>query len=137
MLPALSILAMSAFLLSLMPAYAQDTMSIGNSISIGGLTVRGPSTVTIAPTDRPGALAQVTFDNVAINDEGDTGTTGTISLGGLSVDVRFEWNADFAGSDMVTITPPDGVLCWPRCTILIAEDSQATIWLFSHEGFGS
>lgn len=118
------------------PAHVQDTMSIGNPIGVGGYVVRGPSTVTLAPTDRPGALAQVAFDNVAINDAGDTGTAGTLTIPGVSVEVAFEWNADFAGPDRVTITPPDGVLCWPRCTIMISEDSQAMIWLFSHEAVG-
>jgi hypothetical protein len=135
-MPALSLLAMAAFLGMMVPAHADATMSIGNPIGVGGYTVRGPSTVTLAPTDRPGALAEVTFHNVSVNDAGDTGTTGTIDLGALAVDVSFEWEVDVAGSDRVTITPPDGILCWPRCSITITEESQATIWLFSHESVG-
>jgi hypothetical protein len=135
-MPALSLLAMAAFLGMMLPARADATMSIGNPIGVGGYTVRGPSTVTIAPTDRPGALAEITFNNVSVNDAGDTGTTGTLSLGGLSVEASFAWEVDVAGSDRVTITPPDGVVCYPRCTITITEESQATIWLFSHESVG-
>jgi hypothetical protein len=136
MMPALSLLAMAAFLGMMVPAHADATMSIGNPIGIGGYTVRGPSTVTLAPTDRPGALAEVTFNNVSVNDAGDTGTAATLSIPGVAVEARFTWETDMIGSDTVTITPPDGILCWPRCSITITEESQATIWLFSHEAVG-
>jgi hypothetical protein len=135
-MPALSLLAMAAFLGMMVPAHADATMSIGNPIGVGGYTVRGPSTVTIAPTDRPGALAEITFHNVSVNDAGDTGTAATLEMPGVAVDVAFEWEVDVAGSDRVTITPPDGVVCFPRCSITITEESQATIWLFSHEAVG-
>jgi hypothetical protein len=136
MMPALSLMAMAAFLGMMLPAHADATMSIGNPIGVGGYTVRGPSTVTIAPTDRPGALAEITFHNVSVNDAGDTGTAATLEIPGVAVDVSFEWEVDVAGSDRVTITPPDGVVCFPRCSITITEESQATIWLFSHEAVG-
>lgn len=136
MIPTLSLLAMSAFLLSLMPAHAQDTMSFGNPIGVGGYTVRGPSTVTIAPTDRPGALAEVTFNNVSVNNAGDTGTTGAISLGGLSVQVEFAWETDALGSDTITLTPPDGVLCVPSCELTVPEEGSATVFLYSLEAVG-
>jgi hypothetical protein len=133
---AFALLAALPFAAYALPGHADATMSIGNPIGVGGYTVRGPSTVTIAPTDRPGALAEVTFNNVSVNDAGDTGTTGTIDLDGLEVEVEFAWEVDVAGSDMVTITPPEGIICFPRCTITITEESQATIWLFSHEAVG-
>lgn len=127
-----------ALILAALPfaAHAQDTMSIGNPIGLGGHMVRGPSTVTLAPTDRPGALAQVTFNNVSVNDAGDTGAKGTLEIPGVAVDVSFEWEVDVAGSDRVTITPPEGVVCYPRCSITITEESQATIWLFDHSAAG-
>jgi hypothetical protein len=97
----------------------------------------GASTVTLAPTDRPGALAQVTFNNVAVNNRLDTGTTETLEIPGMVIEVLFEWETDPAGSDRVTITPPDGVHCYPRCEITLTEGSSATIWLFSNEAVGS
>lgn len=124
-------------LLAATPAFAQDTMSIGNPIGVGGYVVRGPSTVTLAPTDRPGALAQVTFDNVAINNAGDTGTTATLTIPGMSVDARFEWETDMIGSDTVTITPPEGVECVPSCVMQVPESSAVTIWLFAQELVGA
>lgn len=118
------------------PCRAADTMSIGAPIGVGGYTVRGPSTVTIAPTDRPGALAEITFNNVSVNDAGDTGVTGTIDLDGLEVEASFEWETDPLGSDTITLTPPEGIICVPSCVMQVPEDSTATVILYSHEAVG-
>jgi hypothetical protein len=133
---AFALLAALPFAAYALPGHADATMSIGNPIGVGGYTVRGPSTVTIAPTDRPGALAEITFNNVSVNGAQDTGTTGMIDLDGIEVGASFEWETDPLGSDTITLTPPDGIICVPSCVMQVPEDSTATVILYSHEAVG-
>ena len=79
------------------------------------------STVTVQPTDEPGAVAEVVFDNQLHNSWADDGDY-VAAMPGLSVGVRFAWEVNPFGSDAVTITPPDGLICDPAsCRIEAME----------------
>ena len=98
------------------------------------VTLKG-STVTLRPTERPGALAEVEFYNDASNWQDDNGDH-VLTLGGLQVGLRFTWNV--AGdNDQIELTPPEGVICDPRdCTLSLGEGETGMVHLFSVEGVG-
>jgi hypothetical protein len=122
-----------ALILAALPfaAQAQDTAFIGSM---------GPaSTIKVQPSSRPGALAEVVFDNRLSNTDEDTGAQMLVRMPGLAVMATFAWNVPggIAGADAVTITPPEGVVCLPSdCTVTVMEQFAGTIWLFSVEGVG-
>jgi hypothetical protein len=93
------------------------------------------STVTLRPTERPGAMAEVEFYNDASNWQDDNGDH-VLALDGLEVGLQFTWNA--AGSDdRIELTPPEGVICDPRdCTLDLPEGQAGVVHLFSVEGVG-
>jgi hypothetical protein len=86
------------------------------------------STVTLRATDRAGALAEVEFFNDPSNGPGDDAVY-LLDLDGLAVDARFTWNA--AGdSDRLDLTPPEGVICLPDCSLVLDEGDTGTVWLY-------
>lgn len=121
------LLALLAF-----PAHAQDTATIGLPMS-----GTGPSVVHLAPSDKPGALAEFTFRNEMVNDGSQTGARTVLRIPGLEVGVTFFWNSDLLGSDAVTLDVPEGVLCVPSCTLVVPEGDSGMVVLYSHEGVGA
>lgn len=92
------------------------------------------STITVQTTDAPGALAEVIFDNQDRNgpqDEGEHALSGA----GLTLSVLFDWDAR-GSSDRITLTPPEGVICLPECTLDLPERSVGSILLYSLQSVG-
>lgn len=90
------------------PARAESVVNIGN----GG---DGSTSVEIADGREQGALAVITFRNRAVNGAADDGNY-TLTLGTLEVRVSFRWNTNAAGDDEISITAPDGLLCYIEAT---------------------
>jgi hypothetical protein len=92
------------------------------------------SIVTLQPSAEPGAIAEVIFDNRPNNSLMDNGGYEA-AMPGLTVGVRFDWEVSQFGSDAVTITPPDGVICDPAsCRIEALEGYSGRVVLFDWRG---
>lgn len=112
----------------LIGAFLASSLLLAETISISG------SMVSIAPSDAPGELAVVTFENVQMNGPQDNGTY-PLAMPGLTVDVVFAWEVDVFGSDRVTIIPPDGIICRPTsCEATAMEGFPAEVVLLEWVG---
>jgi len=113
--------------------------AFGETITIGGIYVNGAAqfgtTVSIEPSGTPGELAVVTLTNEHVNDGGDNAEY-FIGIDGLAVGVTFTWDADgFSGADRITVTPPEGITCWPEdCSVTVMEGFTGTVILFDWVG---
>jgi hypothetical protein len=93
------------------------------------------STITLQHTQRPGAEAEVHFDNLMRNGMQDE-IGFDLTLNGLSVMVHFDWNVT-GDDDAILVTPPEGYTCEPvDCKLTLSEGDKGTLWLFSIEGVG-
>jgi hypothetical protein len=95
-----------------------------------------PSSITIGPADRPGALAKVTFRNEPVNGGPNEGDQPDLVFEGLVVGVRFYWQANGSTDDAIELTPPEGVVCVPSCYLQVHETATGHVYLYSHEGVG-
>lgn len=94
------------------------------------------TTVTLQPSQAPGAFAEVLIQNAPHNSARDNGPI-RLQMPGLNLDGAFRWNG-LGDDDEVTITPPPGVVCRPTsCALVIPENESGTIWLYSTEGTGA
>lgn len=110
------------------------TMTLYGTAPRTGQTI--PTTITLQPTKRAGALAEIVMHNVDINYSTDE-TSADLTLGALVVNVGFDWEADTGGADAAIVTPPAGVVCLPRdCRLVVPEGGTGTLYLFSVEGVG-
>lgn len=90
--------------------------------------------ISLQPTTQPGAIAEVVMDNVYVNGVQDNGTS-TLTMDGLSVAVTFEWDAGEGGSDAITVTPPDGIVCVPAdCILIVPEEQSGALYLYDWQG---
>jgi hypothetical protein len=106
------------------PVVAEQTAIIGD--------YRGQSTtVTLQPSDAPGAVAEVVMHNQAVNGLEDDGTY-TLT-GAITVDVQFTWGS---AGDTITVTPPLGFIAFPE-TITVQEGATGVVVIYSAEGVGS
>jgi hypothetical protein len=132
MMPALSLLAMAAFLGMMVPARADSGYTIDH---LAG-PEQTPSSVSIGPADRPGALAKVVFQNEQVNGAPNNGRMPDLDFNGLLVGVRFYWQSNVHGHDAIELTPPDGVVCVPSCFLELPETATGHVYLYSHEAVG-
>ncbi len=124
LLPRLPHLAAGLVLAASFPAWGQDTHSLNGT------------TVTIRPSERAGAIAQIDYSNKPVNGPADEISFDLICCD-LTVVVVFDWNADALGSDAIAVTPPEGVTCLPvSCILTLPEGEAGTVWLFSLDGVG-
>ena len=93
------------------------------------------TTVTLQPTTRHGAVAEIIMNNAMVNSDKDEGTF-TLDLGGFAVEAEFDWDHRSDGADAVTITPPEGYICYPSCVLIVIEGGVGTMWIYSLEGVG-
>ncbi len=117
-------------------AYPQETVTFGDGyygapMPPGGTVVA--STVTIGPSQFPGAIAKVTFHNVGVNDGDDTGQTRQLVGQGVTVGVEFTYTS---GADSIVLSPPDGVMCHPSCTITLEEETSGSVTLYDATAVG-
>lgn len=112
------------------PCRADDTAYFGAA------EYTEPSSVIMRQTNRPGAVAEIEFNNVDINGPDDTGDTETITYNGISAEVTFGFNVDATGADSITVEPPEGFVCVPSCTAAIMERTSATIYLYDNQAVG-
>lgn len=115
-LPPLALVLAGAF-----PAFGQTTHDLQGT------------TVTIAPTSEPGAVAQIEMHNVNNNDSRDE-YTFSLSLGGISVDVTFDWDAQ-GQNDSITIETEPGYVAVPR-TLYVEENGFGVLHIYPTESFG-
>jgi hypothetical protein len=103
-----------------------ETIIVGHDVSNG-------STVTLAPSDDPGAVAVVTFRNEAVNGGWDNGVY-TLDMPGLSVGIVFTWEAEhMTGADRITVVPPDGMVCQPAsCEATVPEGGTGEVLLIEY-----
>lgn len=95
-----------------------------------------PTTITLQPSERAGAVAEIVLHNQNVNSGLDEISTD-LTLGALTVNVRFDWEADAGGADAVIATPPEGVVCMPTdCRLVVPEDGDGVLYLFSGEDVG-
>lgn len=93
------------------------------------------STVTLQATERPGALAEMVFDNRAVNSQADEHDY-SLTLGDFTLPLNFDWNV-LGDEDAVTVAPPEGIVCLPTsCILQLQEGTSETLWLFSGVGVG-
>jgi hypothetical protein len=94
-------------------------------------TVRiATSTVTLQPSDEPGAVAEIIFVNKPSNGPFNNGNY-YLSMDGIDVTVEFEWNA-MGGSDALHITVPDGLVVIPPF-LAVPEGSTGRALIYSGE----
>ena len=110
-------------LLLAMPASAQDTHIWGSPFLA--------STITLEPTDAPGAVAQVTFDNKTVHADQDV--TFPLTLDGLTVEVYAQVGRGLT-PDTFTVTPPPGYFAVPE-SLDVAEDDVGVILLVPFLGY--
>lgn len=123
-----------AFALFASPAVAQDMdiLSIGQA-SGGPFGQVARTTVVLQPTSTHGAIAEIIFDNMDVNDDGDDGTY-PLAVVGISVEITFTWDA-IGGADMISVAVPEGLTAYPP-DIAIPEYSTGKILIFAGEHFG-
>lgn len=117
-----AIMGAAALALGMTGAAWSDTISISGS------------TVTLSPSDIPGATAVVTFVNVSTNDAKDNGSR-FVSMPGLQVETIFAWEVNPFGADAITVIPPVGMTCQPAdCKATAMEGFSAEVLLLEWVG---
>ncbi len=106
-----------------LPAHADTTYTWGS--------VFYPSTITLQPTDAPGAVAEVVFDNKTVHI--DELVTFTLDLDGLAVTVDALVGQGMT-PDRFTVTPPDGYVAVPP-EMDVDEDAVGVILVLPYVGF--
>jgi hypothetical protein len=89
------------------------------------------STITLQPTQAPGAVAEVRFVNKTVHM--DEVVTFTLDLDGLAVVVVAQVGRGMT-PDRMTVTPPDGFIAVPD-VIDVAEDQAGVVLILPYIGF--
>jgi hypothetical protein len=113
---------LSTILLAL-PAHAGDTYTWGSAFY--------PSTIVLGPTEAPGAVAQVTFDNRTVHRDEDV--TFVLDLGDLAVTVDASVGRGLT-PDTFRVTPPPGYFAVPE-SLDVAEDDVGVIVILPFLGY--
>lgn len=114
---------MLALALLAAPAEAQDRHSWG-----------GPgyqSTITLEPTDAPGAVAQVTFDNRTVHV--DELAVFDLTLDGLTITVEALVGRGLTPDRMTVLVPPGYIADPPE--IEVSEDEIGRVLIYEWVGF--
>jgi hypothetical protein len=97
-------------------------------------TWSGQTEASIHPTTEPGAVAEVRFYNAPVNDGHDTGETAVITLGDISVALRFQWNDD-GDADRIDADPGPELIAVPQF-LTVPENGSGRILIYPREGLG-
>jgi hypothetical protein len=107
---------------------ATATSAQADTVQISG------STVTLQPTTKPGALAEVEFRNDPTNSHKDNGIY-FLDLNGLQIDAKFTWNVE-GDKDRIDLTTPENIICSPDCSLTLSENDSGKIWLYHINSVG-
>lgn len=92
------------------------------------------TTVTMGPTERPDAQAEIVMRNAMMNDQHDN-SEHVLMMGDLIVAAEFAWDYGAYGSDALIVTPPDGMICDPgHCVLEVQEGQTGVLYLLPWEG---
>lgn len=114
--------ALIALLLTATAAMADDTVILNGT------------RVQLQPTVRPGAVAQIEFENRAVNAGNDNGEYA-LTMGDVSAAFTFTWNAEARGDDRISVTVPEGFVAVPR-ELTVPEGETQILHIYSTEGVG-
>ena len=89
------------------------------------------STITLQPTDAPGAVAEVVFVNKTVHS--DEMVSFVLDLDGLAVTVDALVGRGLT-PDRFTVHPPDGFIAVPP-ELDVAEDQDGVILVYPYVGF--
>lgn len=106
-----------------MPAHAETT-------HVWGYFPEYRSTITIQPTDEPGAVAEVEFANKTVHSDEDV--SFVLSLDGLEVVIDASVGRGLA-PDRMTVTPPEGYMAVPP-EIDVPEDEIGVVLIIPWVG---
>ena len=92
------------------------------------------TTVTLRPTEYPGAQAEIVMRNAFTNGPRDN-AEHVLTMGDMVVLGQFAWDYGPYGSDALLVTPPDGMICIPRdCVLEVQEGLSGVLYLMPWEG---
>ncbi len=94
--------------------------------------IDNPSTVTIRATSEPGAVAEIIFRNESVNGPSDHDTFAPVTLGDLTVEISFTWQARADGADAITARPPDGFFAVPE-TLVVVEGGTGSMLIYPRD----
>lgn len=117
------IIATAIFLVAL-PAQADNQR-------VWGFLPSYQSTITLRPTDAPGAVAEIVFDNKTVHSDEDV--SFTLNLDGLAVVVEASLGRGMT-PDRVAVIPPDGYIAIPP-EMDVAEDDVGVVLIMPWVGF--
>lgn len=123
MAPLVPRLAHTAALIFAFPAHADNVHSWGPQFFA--------STITMQPTDEPGAVAEIIFDNKTVH--ADETVTFTLDLDGLAVEVTAIVGRGLT-PDYMAVTPPEGYIAMPP-DIDVEEDQSGRILVVPFLGY--
>ena len=107
-----------------LPAHADTTYA-------WGMLEGYRSTITLQPTDAPGAVAEVEFINKTVHTDEDV--SFVLDLDGLAVTVDASVGRGLT-PDRFTVTPPDGYVAMPP-ELDVQEDGVGVILVVPYVGF--
>ena len=123
-----TLLSRPAALAAMFTALAPGVAFAGSEHSLSGSIVR------LQPTMQPGAVAEVIFENRAVNSPIDV-STFPLDLAGVTVQITFRWNTNPAGDDEIVIeTDPDHVV--GRRDLVVHEGQSGTAYIYPLESVG-
>lgn len=126
-----SFLSFCAGLLAFLAVFAWSTAVFPDTTVVVTL-----SEVTMRPSTRPGAVAEIVFRNIPTNGSTDNGTY-SLADNGIAVTFSFTWNSGGpGGSDGLIFEVPAPYVCVPSCTLEVAEGNTGAIWLYLLDGVG-
>jgi hypothetical protein len=109
-------------------AQESATLEIG-SVAIGGIPMSSspePTTVTLQPTTKLDAVAEIIFRNVDVNGPADT-KMYTLVTDTITVDVYFEYTE---GEDSLSVYVPDGYFADPMHISIPENTTSEPIYIY-------
>jgi hypothetical protein len=116
--------------LMLMPTtvFAENTVSFGCKVGIGEITL---TSLTLTDTTKPGAVAELQYDNRSVNYMCDNGTF-ELTHNGLTIQVMFTWTS---GADLIEVTVPEGYIAYPD-SLSLGEGEAGLLYIYSDKSVG-
>lgn len=103
-------------------------LQAGSEHSLSGTIVR------LQPTVQAGAVAEIAFDNRAVNSQYDD-SSFALEMVGVVVEVTYRWNTNPAGDDEIVIQTDPGHIAVPR-SLTVAEGQVGIAHIYPLESVG-